>query len=95
MAILQNRAIDIINFEKYSLNSTEDIQSCDLKHNVGLKTLLQQCISEPVIYDDLIWLSAVYDHTHSLFLVYKFKRIVGKPSFYDQFKKSIKHSKME
>ena len=34
-----------------------------VKYNVGLKTLLQQGISEPVVYGDL---------------VYKFKRIVGK-----------------
>ena len=33
-----------------------------IKHNIGLKTLLQQGISEPIIYGDL---------------VYKFKRIVG------------------
>ena len=35
-----------------------------VKYNIGLKTLLQQGISEPVFYGDL---------------VYKFKRIVGKP----------------
>ena len=49
MAFLQNRAIDIINFEKYYLNSTEDTQNYDRKYNVGLKTLLQQGLSEPVI----------------------------------------------
>ena len=42
---------------------------------VGLKTLLQQGISEPIFYGDL---------------VYKFKRIVGKPNFSDQFKKIVK-----
>ena len=36
------------------------------KYNVGLKTLLQHGISEPLVYGDL---------------VDKFKRIVGKPSF--------------
>ena len=41
----------------------------------GLKTLLQQSISEPIFYGDL---------------VYKFKRIVGKPNFSDQFKKIVK-----
>ena len=46
-----------------------------LKYNIGLKTLLQQGISEPIIYGDL---------------VYKFKRIVGKPNFSDQFKKIVK-----
>ena len=42
------------------------------------KTLLQQGISEPVLYGDL---------------VYKFKRIVRKPSCSDQFKKIFKHYK--
>ena len=42
--------------------------------NIGLKTLLQQGISEPIFYGDL---------------VYKFKRIVGKPNFSDKFKKTI------
>ena len=46
-----------------------------VKHNIGLKTLLQQGISEPIFYGDL---------------VYKFKRIVGKPNFSDQFKKIVK-----
>ena len=40
-----------------------------------LKTLLEQGISEPIFYGDL---------------VYKFKRIVGKPDFSDKFKKIIK-----
>ena len=47
-----------------------------VKYNVDLKTLLQQGISEPVFYDDL---------------VYKFQRNIGKYSFHDQFKKIIKH----
>ena len=46
-----------------------------VKYNIGLKTLLQQGISEPIFYGDL---------------VYKFKRIVGKPHFSDQFKKIVK-----
>ena len=45
------------------------------KYNIGLKTLLQQGISEPIFYGDL---------------VHKFKRIVGKPKFSDQFKKIVK-----
>ena len=45
-----------------------------VKYNIGLKTLLQQGISEPIFYGDLI---------------YKFKRIVGKPNFSDQFKKMV------
>ena len=40
-----------------------------------VKTLLQQGISEPIFYGDL---------------VYKFKRIVGKPNFSDQFNNFIK-----
>ena len=46
-----------------------------VKYNIGLKTLLQQGISEPIFYVDL---------------VYKFKRIVGKTNFSDQFKKIVK-----
>ena len=46
-----------------------------VKYNIGFKTLLKQCISEPLFYGDL---------------VYKFKRIVGKPNFSDQFKKIVK-----
>ena len=43
--------------------------------NIGLKTHLQQGISEPLFYGDL---------------VYQFKRIVGKANFSDQFKKISK-----
>ena len=46
-----------------------------VKYNIGLKTLLQQGISKPIFYGDL---------------VYKFKGIVGKSNFSDQFKKIIK-----
>ena len=46
-----------------------------VKYNFGLKTLLQQDISEPLFYVDL---------------VYKFKQVVGKPNFSDQFKKIVK-----
>ena len=46
-----------------------------VKYNIGLKTLLQQGISEPIFYGDL---------------VYKFTRNVGKPNFSDQFKKIVK-----
>ena len=51
--------------------------SCIYEHvcKVCLKTLLQQGISEPIFYGDL---------------VYKYKRIVGKPNFSDQFKKIVK-----
>ena len=46
-----------------------------VKYNIGLKTLLQQGISEPIFYGDL---------------VYKFKQIVGKTNFSVQFKKIVK-----
>ena len=46
-----------------------------VKYNIGLKTLLQQGISEPIFYGDLI---------------YKFKRIVGKSYFSDPLKKIVK-----
>ena len=41
-----------------------------VKYNIRLKTVLQQGISKPIFYGDL---------------VYKFKRIVGKPNFSDNF----------
>ena len=49
-----------------------------VKYNIFLKTLLQQGVSEPVFYGDL---------------VYKFKIIIGKPNFSDQFKNIIKRYK--
>ena len=49
-----------------------------VKQNIGLKTLLQQGISEPIFYGDL---------------VYKFKINVGNPNFSDQFKNIIKRYK--
>ena len=45
-----------------------------VKYKIGLKTLLQQGISEPIFYGDL---------------VYKFNRIVVKPNLSVQFKKII------
>ena len=49
-----------------------------VKYDIGLKILMQQGISEPIFYGDL---------------VYKSKRIVGKPNFSDQFKQTIKRYK--
>ena len=63
---------------KLFLNFITDTQRLIVKYNICLKTLLQQGIPEPVLYGDL---------------VYKFKRIVGKPNFSDQFKKIIKRYK--
>ena len=47
---------------------------CTIYHNISLKTLVQQGISEPVFYGGLVC---------------KIPRTVGKPSFSDQFKKMI------
>ena len=49
-----------------------------VKYNICLKTLLQQGISEPIFYGDL---------------VYKFNIIVGNYYFSDQFKKIVKRYK--
>ena len=46
-----------------------------VNYKIGLKTLLHQGISGPIFYSDL---------------VYKFKQIVGKPYFSDQFKEIVK-----
>ena len=53
-------------FSKFYHRHTELI----VKYNNRLKTLLQQVISEPIFYGEL---------------VYKFKRIVRKPNFSDRF----------
>ena len=48
------------------------------KYSVSLKTLLQQGISEPEFYGDL---------------VYRFRQIVGKSNFSEQFRKNINRYK--
>ena len=48
------------------------------KYSVSLKTLLQQGISEPEFYGDL---------------VYRFKKIIGKSNFSEQFRKFINRYK--
>ena len=48
------------------------------KYSVSLKTLLQQGISEPELYGDL---------------VYRFRKIVGKSNFSEQFRKQINRYK--
>ena len=48
------------------------------KYSVSLKTLLHQCISEPEFYGDL---------------VYRFRKIVGKSNFSEQFGKLINRYK--
>ena len=61
-------------FTKFYYRHSELIVKC----NICLITLLQQGISEPVFYGDL---------------VHKFKSIIRKPSFSDHFKMIIKHYK--
>ena len=58
-------------FSKFYYRHSELI----VKYNIELKTLLQQGISEPIFYGDL---------------VYEFKRIVEKLNLSDQFKIMIK-----
>ena len=58
-------------FSKFYHRNSELI----FRYDIGLRTLLQQGISEPIFYGDL---------------VYKFKRIVGKSKLSDQFKKIVK-----
>ena len=53
-AKLLKKVIDIIKFEKHFINSTTDTQELIVKYNIGLKTLLQQGISEPICYGDLV-----------------------------------------
>ena len=53
-------------FSKFYHRHSELIVKC----NIGLKTLLQQGISEPIFYGDL---------------AYKLKKNTGKPHFSDQF----------
>ena len=73
-----NSVINTINsvklFSKFYYRHSELI----VKYNIYLKTLLQQGISEPVFYGNL---------------VYRFKRNVGKPNFSDQFLKITKRYK--
>ena len=88
---LDDFTFDIVNFpflkQSYRYNNFEMFffskfyhrhSEMIVKYTIGLITLLQQGISDPVFYGDL---------------VYRFKRVVGKPSFNDQFKKIIKRYK--
>ena len=61
-------------FSKFYRRHSELVE----KYKVNLKTLLQQGISEPELYGDL---------------VYKFRKIMKKSDFLDQFKKIIKRHK--
>ena len=71
----ENLLIHIINTKSFFSKFYHRHSELIVKYNIGLKTLLQQGISEPLCYGDL---------------VYEIKRIVGKPYFSDQFKKIVK-----
>ena len=77
-AKLLKQGLDIIKFEEAFSKLYHIHSELIVKHSIGLKPLLQQVISEPIFYGDL---------------VYKFKRIVGKANFSDQFKNIIKRFK--
>ena len=66
------RAIVILNFIRRFRNFIAE------KYSVSLKTILQQGISEPEFYGDL---------------VYRFRKIVGKSNFSEQFRKFINRYK--
>ena len=61
-------------FSKFYLRHSALVE----KYSVSLKSLLQQGISEPEFYSDL---------------VYRFRKIVGKSNFSEQFRKLINHYK--
>ena len=83
--LLQNflgRAIVILNFVRRFRNFIADAVPLSSalveKYSVSLKTLLQQGISEPEFYGDLL---------------YRFRKIVGKSNFSEQFGKLINRYK--
>ena len=71
------RVIIILNFVRRFRNFIADSALLE-KYSVSLKTLLQQGISEPEFYGDL---------------VYRFRKIVGKSNFSEQFRKLINRYK--
>ena len=68
------RAIIILNFVRRFRNFFRRHSALVEKYSVSLKTLLQQGICEPEFYGDL---------------VYRFKNIVGKSNFSEQFRKPL------
>ena len=64
----------IIKFEKHFSKFYHRHSELIVKYIIGLKTLLQQATTVPILYVDL---------------VNKFKRIVGNPNSSDQFKKIV------
>ena len=69
------RAVVILNFVRRFRNFIADTVE---KYSVSLKTRLQQGISEPEFYGDL---------------VYRFRKILGKSNFSEQFRKLINRYK--
>ena len=72
------RAIVILNFVRRFRNFNRRHSALVEKYSVSLKTLLQQGISEPEFYGDV---------------VYRFRKIVGKSNFSEQFIKLINRYK--
>ena len=72
------RAIVILNFVRRFRIFFRRHSALVEKDSVSLKTLLQQGISEPEFYGDL---------------VYRFRKIVGKSNFSEQFRKLINRYK--
>ena len=72
------RAIVILNFVMRFRNFYRRHSALLQKYSVSQKTLLQQGISEPEFYGDL---------------VYRFRKIVGKSNFSEQFRKLINRYK--
>ena len=75
---LLGRAIVILNFVRRFSKFYRRHSALLEKYSVSLKTLLQQGISEPEFYRDL---------------VYRFRKIVGKSNFSEQFTKLINRYK--
>ena len=72
------RAIVILNFVRLFSKFYRRHSALLEKYSVSLKTLVQQGISEPDFYGDL---------------VYRFRKIVGKSNFSEQFRKLINRYK--
>ena len=69
-----NRVIGIISLERSFSKFYRCHYESISEFNIRLKILLHQGLSEPESYDDL---------------VYKFKKIIGRTDFSDQFRKMI------
>ena len=74
------RAIVILNFGRRFRNFYRRHSALVEKYSVSLKTLLQQGISEPEFCGDL---------------VYRFRKIVGKSNFSDEFRKINRYKRID